>query len=284
MADEKEPTEEQDAVEGGKNASNTIMYRHGGDSLYVGAGTFLMGSDDEVENAPLWLITFTDIMALMLTFFVLMYSMSVPDNEKWEDLTTGLETNVRPHESPIWARGARDTIDIQRVTFQRALNLDYVRGVIEKNIEANEKLQGVTVVRQKKRLVVSLPSALLFERGSDVVSTEGKWALYAIGDILSRVQNRIEIVGHTDPEPFNNQGRPEQSNWGLSLKRAISVADVLRSVGYDRPMGVKGHSSGGYEALPATMPIEQRMALARRVDIILSKDTGVMRSLMKTSN
>ncbi|MFP4387114.1 MAG: flagellar motor protein MotB, partial [Alphaproteobacteria bacterium] len=61
--------------------------------------------DDERSRVPLWLITFTDVMALMLTFFVLLYSMSSPQEEKWKEMTRGLTQKLNAFEAAEYNRG-----------------------------------------------------------------------------------------------------------------------------------------------------------------------------------
>ena len=57
---------------------------------------------EQEDEAPLWLITFTDIMALMLTFFVLLYSMSIPEVKKWEELTSSINKGFSKFYSRGW--------------------------------------------------------------------------------------------------------------------------------------------------------------------------------------
>ncbi|MCB1531621.1 MAG: OmpA family protein [Alphaproteobacteria bacterium] len=238
-------------------------------------------NEPEEEFVPLWLITFTDIMALMLTFFVLLYSMSVPVEEKWDDLTNGLNKGVSRFESPKWYQGPVDEINVERLDFSRALDLRYLKSVLEEIVADNETLKGVVFILQNDRLILSLPSDLLFEAGQSEVVTEGKRALFALGGPLSRVRNRIEIIGHADPRPIESGGAGYDSNWALSLARAANVAGVLENVGYTRTLIVRGLSSARYDQLPDDMDEEARMDLSRRVDIVIMEDDGSRRLLLQ---
>lgn len=237
---------------------------------------FKLVSTSAVDNGqklpPLWMITFADIMAIMLTFFVLMYSMSVIQEEKWEDMTTSLNEGVSVAESPKWYSGEQDTISIEKLDFKRALNLDYLQGLVQDSMQGNEVLQALVIMKQGDRLILSLPSEILFETGEADVSLDGKRAIFALGDVLSRIKNRIEVVGHSDPRPIN--GGDYISNWDLSLNRALSVSSVLRNVGYERPVVVRGLSSARYDELPDTLPEDERLGFARRVDVVIMKDDG----------
>lgn len=232
---------------------------------------------EEAQPVPLWLITFTDIMALMLTFFVMMYTMSVPLEEKWEELTTAFDTGFSKFQSPQWNAGPQDTISIDKLDFSRALDLDYLESVVEEIIASDEKLKNVVVISQDDRLILSLPSELLFEAGQAEVTVEGKRAIFSLGGPLSRIRNRIEVVGHTDPRPIENKGgNGFNTNWDLSLMRAAHVAAVLENVGYTRSITLRGLASGRYAELP-DLQQEERFSLARRVDVVIMKDDGSQR-------
>lgn len=235
--------------------------------------------DGENAAVPLWLITFTDIMALMLTFFVLLYSMSVPLEEDWEEFTSAMNKGLSKFQSPEWYQGPQDTVNIDKLDFSRALDLDYLESLVRELMVSNERLSNIVVIPQKTRLVLSLPSDLLFEAGQAEVTTKGKRALFAIGGPLSRIRNRIEVIGHADPRPVQSQNSRFSSNWELSLARAANVSAVLENVGYARPIIVRGLSSARYDELPGDLGREERLDLARRVDVVIMKDDGSQRLL-----
>jgi chemotaxis protein MotB len=231
-------------------------------------------AEEEEEYMPLWLITFTDIMALMLTFFVLLYSMSVPEVESWEDLTTSINKGFSKFYSPRKFSGPQDTIEINKLDLSQALNLDYLRGLIETKIGENDILYDVVLISADDRLIISMPEDLLFDAGNDEVGVQGKRALFALGGILSNIKNRIEVVGHTDPRPISDRNQKFESNWELSLSRATQVSNILMQVGYRRPVIVRGMSSARYDELPESLPDQQRLDLSRRVDIVVMTDDG----------
>ncbi len=240
------------------------------------------GGDVDEEGAPsLWLITFTDVMALMLTFFVLLYSMSTPNEEDWEKMSDALNQNFSKFDGAQWNAGAQE-INIEKLDFNEALNLHYLKALMAELIEQDQRLQGVTLIGQKDRLIVSFPHDLLFASGAADVSTRGKKILFAFGDLLARIGNRIEVMGHADPRPIQDQNKKFSSNWQLSLARAASVSGVLQDVGYIRPVIMRGLSSARYDELPDDLEEEERLSFARRVDIVIMKDDGSQRLFMDT--
>jgi chemotaxis protein MotB len=234
---------------------------------------------DEMKSSPLWLITFTDIMALMLTFFVLLYSMAEPDAEKWSGMTATINSNLSQYRSPEWNAGTVDAIMIERVDHRRALDLRYLSSIIRQALDQSGQGKDVLLFAQKDALVISMPHELLFEAGSDEVQPAGQRMLFEIGGALEKIRNAIEIVGHADPRPLG-ENDAFTDNWDLSMARASAVAGVMSNVGYTRPITVRGMSSARYNDLPQDMAQEEKQDLSRRVDIVVLKNDNVRRSFL----
>ncbi|MDH5722227.1 MAG: OmpA family protein [Alphaproteobacteria bacterium] len=241
----------------------------------TGIKSVVKGRGSGESQVPLWLITFTDVMALMLTFFVLLYAMSVPEEDKWSEISTALSNEFNKKERMPYNPGTQDVIQIDKVDTSKALNLNYLNTLVS-DIVKKENVDGVTITNHGKRMIISLPSALLFNSGSVEVKLEGKKALFSIAGVLDRIKNRIEIIGHTDPGAINGNASGYSTNWELSLARAMSVATSLYEVGYSKDVVVRGLSSGLYNELPDSISQEERYALSRRVDIIVMQDSGNM--------
>ena len=230
--------------------------------------------NDASQAVPLWLITFTDVMALMLTFFVLLYSMSVPVEEKWQEIADSLSSKFNYEESRPHNAGSQDVISIDRIDKSRALSLMYLKALV-KNLLKTNGVKDVIVFQNDKRLVICLPSELLFKSGSAQINLKGKKVLFALGGALSRVKNRIEVAGHTDPRPITGGNGPYRTNWELSLARSASVAVMLKDVGYTRDITIRGLSSARFDEMSEEASAEERYSLSRRVDIILMDDDGL---------
>ena len=228
--------------------------------------------DQPDGEARIWMVTFTDIMGLMLTFFVMMYAMAHPKEEEWKDLSNTVQSNFNKYYGLIEDRGAQESVSIDKIDYSRALDLTYLRALIGALMEQESGLGAVALITQRDSLILSLPQDLLFKPSDATVKEEGVKALYAIADILSRIKNRVEIVGHTDPRPISTKTFP--SNWDLSLARAASVAAVLEDVGYTRPVTVRGQADGRYADLPEGLAEDHRLGIARRVDIVIMEDDG----------
>ncbi len=229
--------------------------------------------DHDQGSVPLWLVTFTDVMALMLTFFVLLYAMSTPSEEGWDDISTSLEGRFTKEYARPFNKGAQDVVSIDQIPQSKALDLGYLKALVTRLLE-EKKIKNVLVFQNEDRLIISLPSELLFTSGSAEVKLEGKKALFSMAGALERIRNRLEVIGHTDPTPITSDSGLYKTNWDLSLARASGVAAMLRELGYVRDITVRGVSSSRYEDIPKDIEEEKRYDMSRRVDIILMSDEG----------
>lgn len=225
---------------------------------------------DYEQETPLWLITFTDVIALMLTFFVLLFAMAEPDKQQWSDVTSALKQEFSRFYGAPQFSGEIDAITLNKVSFSKALDLEYLEALLERQAEGQTSLKGITINRLPDSLAVSLPNTLLFESGNFEIGETGEDAIFTLAAILGRIRNRIEILGHADPRP----GQTETTNWMLSVQRAYSVASSLANSGYSRPIQVRGASSGQYDDLNYIQDDEKKLELSRRVDILIMKDAG----------
>ncbi len=266
--------------EGNDNPSETVAPLVS-DGINTGFSIIRKTSCDE-SKVPLWLITFTDVMALMLTFFVLLYSMSVLQEDKWEDMSRALTYKQNQFDAAAFNAGSQDVISIDKIDKRKALELGYIKTLIS-NLLKQKKIDDVLLIENDKRLIISLPSELLFKSGKADIGANGKRVVFEIGGILSRVKNRIEVVGHTDPRPITSDSGVYTTNWQLSLARAAAVSRVLRDVGYDRDMTVRGVSSARFDALPDHMSEDDKYALSRRVDIVVMNDSGYRKNAFDVS-
>lgn len=241
--------------------------------------SIVRGKNSDQDSVPLWLITFTDVMALMLTFFVLLYAMSVPSEDKWEVLSSSLSVQDEKFDAKAFNAGSQDVISIEKVSRKKALDLDYVEGLIKNQLESDE-VEKIYVQQNQNRLIISLPSELLFESGQAEISAEGKQLIFSISGILNRIKNRVEVLGHADPRPITGANAQYKTNWELSLARAIAVQSILSNVGYDRPVSMRGAGSARFTELPETLSEEQRLAMSRRVDLVVMNDRGYRNNMV----
>lgn len=218
----------------------------------------------------LWLLQFGDLVSLMLTFFVLLYSMSHPQPE-WGGMTAQINARDRAERDedlrPIDGAGA--ILTVGALEERHALNLSYLGALIERQVAVLEDLDGVGISREDDQLIVSLPERVMFAPGASEPSPGGNRLLERIAQVLKPIGNRVMVIGHTDPTPLRDPGF--RSNWTLSLARAQAVARELGTAGYDQPIMVIGRADADFAEIDATGPRDQVFSMARRVDLVIDR-------------
>lgn len=220
------------------------------------------------DTSQAWMVTFTDLVALMLTFFVLLFAMSRIETRDWQNLADALSVSLNSVEQGKVAVPPVE-LDLKKTEAVPGTNLDYLRSVLEDQMAAHPVLARAALDRQRSWLVISLPADLLFAPGSVQPAETAVEAVYAICGILRNLPNRVEVAGHADPTP---PGVGWTSNWRLSLGRALSVAALLQRNCYGGPIVALGHGDTRYAELPAELPAARRRILARRVDIFIHEN------------
>ncbi len=218
-----------------------------------------------------WLLTFTDTIALMLTFFVMTYSMANPKQEIWDDIQEQVNMEFSTALGQVAQQGGVNDISLERLQFDRALNLSYLEALLTTQLIKRNLDTKVFMLPDPnaRRLILTVPHEFLFTTGQADLTQESKKILKELASILKGIKNSLEIVGHTDSTPISQTHAHYNSNWDLSLQRAMNVAHHLKQNNYTHPIHVRGASDGLYTSLPPNLSLEERLSLSRRVDIIV---------------
>jgi len=183
-----------------------------------------------------WMLTFTDLVALMLTFFVLLFSMSTVEQYKWQNLVRSLAgqlDSIQAHDKVKPAIAFQIAQDLP----QPGTDLNYLAPVIEQQLVAEPALAGGTVRLQAAQLVVSWPAGAFFDSESGVLASRADAAVYALSRLLQTLENRIEIHGHKQGAAADGQ------EWDVPLARAAALADAVRERGYRSAIIARGYGS-----------------------------------------
>ena len=221
--------------------------------------------------SSLWLIIFADLVALMLTFFVMLFSMSNVTAESWKKMVDALTDALNPasEEKVDTAPDVKTNIDL--VFRRQAINLDYLRAVLEQKVIKSKALKGSKLTLLEDRLVVSLPGSLLFGPNSAILKKTAKSPLFSLGGLLGNVENRLGINGYADEK--NLRETKYKSNWELSLARSISVGNAFRQAGYSGELLNFGYGNAHSPYLQSATD-DQRGILSRRIDIVILQSGG----------
>jgi chemotaxis protein MotB len=219
-----------------------------------------------------WLITFADLAAVMVAFFVLLFSMAEVDSDKWEGATTAFDRQFRISESTVTPRPVETTNITQRVEAS-ALDLRYLERLIGEQIDSQDALKEARIEVSPDRIAVDFPGEMIFANGRVGVSAGGRESLFILGGLFAGIENQIAVVGHAVTEQADDG--QAATDWEFSLIRAARIARALAASGYDRAIEVQGRS-GSYFGGPAPADTTEgpRAIPVRRIEIIVQAETG----------
>lgn len=227
-------------------------------------------------QTPAWMLIFADLLSLLLTFFVLIFSMNAVQVEDWQAVVESLSdrlnpSHVRLREEP-WDQHPKPNSDL---TYGQSI--DYLNTVLEQKIAQTPVLASTRVRLLEDRLAISIPADLLFATGdAKIADPAARDAIADMAAILMHVKNDVAVVGYTDPSPVD--GIRYASPWELSLARAMTVAKVLKENGHRRPLPVYGYGGRRFGDLLDDLPPALQSRLSRRVDIVIREyDEGTGR-------
>ena len=222
-------------------------------------------------NSMAWMVTFTDLVSLMLTFFVLLFSMSSIKVDQWETVIDSLTQTLNPSRLQSVA-AATAQYNISTIFRKRAIDLGYLNAIVSEGMKKDPILNRAQVVLRDEQLLMALPGDLLFQPGSANMTERAREALFNLGGVLRNIGNQIAVNGHTDRDQPGEQNYT--SNWELSVARAASVANAIRRSGYEDDVIAFGLADSHYGGLPLSLSDEERSKLARRVDIVVLPTVG----------
>ena len=215
-----------------------------------------------------WMISFADLLSLMLTFFILLFAMSEIRMKEWHEVTSSLQGKLNPGHVAI--RFEEEVAEVQpMVEAQRSLNLSYVHRLLEEKL-GDRFGKNIIISEWDDRVVLTMKSKALFQPGDASFSQGGLPMVKAVSNAVAKLSNKIEVNGHSDPRPISNKRYP--SNWELSLARADAVARLISASGYEKPIEALGMGASRYKVSGGDT--QQSLAQARRVDIIIRESKG----------
>ena len=213
-----------------------------------------------------WVIIFADLLALLLTFFVLIFSMNSIEAKSWDAVTDSFAKQLDSSATLASQRAAppRNVLKYEAP----AISLDYLSTLLKNGLRDRGLMRSVAISRLEDRLVVSMFTAEAFSQDQTEMSPRGQAIVFELASLLSQLQNSVAIVGHAGPDEAAVFG--DRSHISLTLARASLVATALQGVGYKRPFNVIGRGHSDFDRIRPSLKAKRRLRLANRVDIVIN--------------
>lgn len=253
-------------------------------------------------GSPAWMSTFSDLMNLLLCFFVLLFSMSTIDAEKFEEIAASLKASFSIFdggaasltEGNLISSGISQLNDLNDYYNNMGTNQDESDETNIEDMEKYEELRKEEMIEESEQIgeqlqqdlaanglleagsidmevtaqyvMLNLNGAVLFDSSSADIKKGSEEFLDKLGNVLKKYEDyQIEIVGHTDSRPMPANSK-YANNMLLSQGRAYTIFEYLVKNKDMDPSTMKCTGRGEYEPIATNTTAEGR-AQNRRVEI-----------------
>ncbi len=244
----------------------------------------------ESDNTDRWMVSYADFVTLLFAFFVVMYAMSSVNEGKYRVLTDTMTEafKVAPKSpDPIQigkenkvVSSSKPSIEVikpikilskSQRTYEREMK--QIAETVSKSVQPLIE-QGLIKVTQNKLWVeIEMNSKILFSSADSELEEEAFPALRALAGVLKKLPNSIDVEGHTDNLPINNELFP--SNWELSAARAASVVHLFTRYGVN-PRRLSSIGYAEFRPVASNSTAEGRVR-NRRVKVVILADKNARR-------
>lgn len=222
-----------------------------------------------------WLVTYADMMTLLLVFFVLLFSISALDLQKFRDALQSIQIGLGSDEPPVALLQVLEKKEMPRqIALENVIGLksrkDRLLDEISDFIYSYKYSDNIRLDFEGGKVRLRITGHALFDSGSADLNTEAAPILDEITRIVKRYPDfKVNIKGFTDDVPISTPRYP--SNWELSAIRATSVLKFLVEKGIDQ----RRLTATGYGELNPLVPntTAENRAKNRRVEFVLEEET-----------
>ena len=186
---------------------------------------------EEAEEDLEYLLTYSDMITLLLAFFAILIASSTPDQALWDQMKEGMRSEVTGTE-------------IQKTP------LAEIKADLDSILTTEREQDLVNIDLTNKEIVMTFNSSSLYISGGAELLPSGEGIIRKVGDALNGLSFynfKVDIEGHTDNVPINTLRFP--SNWELSVARASEVVKFLVNLGYE-PSNLKASGYADTQPLP----------------------------------
>jgi chemotaxis protein MotB len=215
-----------------------------------------------------WLLTYSDMITLLLALFVVLYALSSLNHVKYSEFAKGLDVSFNngsnqpssARTQPSKTKGKSPAATAAALsTLEGQLHSALVSAGLIKEVQLTSGPGGLVVGLITGKTYYGVDSASLSPVGAEVVDITGA--------VIRSHTNPVNVEGYTDNEPIT--GGPYRDNWQLSAERAVVVVERLQNVAHVNPRQLYLVGFGQYHPIaPNTSPANQ--AENRRVNIVIT--------------
>lgn len=205
------------------------------------------------DSSSSWLMTYSDVITLLLAFFVMILSVSDLNQGKIEALKEGLSEMMTGEAPPTPFTDIKDGLE---------------QLIQDKGLE-----NQVSVTLDKKGVKVELANVALYQSGSADIKQGSLATLEEVTRVIRETSHNthmVEVEGHTDDVPINTEKFP--SNWELSSARATNVVKYLLAQGIEKErLKAAGYADSRPKENLESLSLDQQRQANRRIVIFVRR-------------
>jgi chemotaxis protein MotB len=225
-------------------------------------------NNNEHENLERWLLTYADLITLLLAFFIMMYTFSKQDVQKYEEVSAHLKV-IFSGGSGLLQQGkaaAATPLELPSKTNSTDAIKEKLKNEFKEISGENGLKNSIFIFTDARGVVIRIMDKAFYDEGKADLKQGAKNALDKIIPIIREIKNHIRIEGHTDNTPISKG--EFKSNWELSVRRATEVVRYFVEKGPIPPERISATGYAEYRPIINNDTAENR-ALNRRVEIII---------------
>lgn len=177
----------------------------------------------EIEYGNSWLITYSDMITIILCFFIVFFTFTAEEASLLEKIKDTLTTEVEGLNQEN-EKLKEEKESLAALLFGSENSIDSSENFME-FLEKNNLKESVYIIEEERGLVIRFKDGVLFSSGKATISDSGYNLLNEIAEKIQGIPNLVVIEGFTDNIPIKTNDFP--SNWELSVARAIGVAKFM---------------------------------------------------------
>jgi len=234
-------------------------------------------TEDSKSSQERWMVSYADLITLLLAFFVAMYSVSRLDQEKLAKAqesfrgAINLPSPVRPDLAPVQS-SVGGTVSAPLMPLENpapitpASQLRQMEEQLIRVLKATPDFKDVEIVATDRVIILRFKDLVFFDTGQAMLRPEVLGFLDKLALVLAAIPNEVLVEGHTDDRPISTVQFP--SNWELSTARASALVRYLVEHGHFDPGRLSAAGYGPHRPVGDNQ-VESGRQANRRVDIIV---------------
>ena len=239
----------------GKISSNASSKKSNRNVKHLNHDDSIFQDDSDKDR---YLITYADLITLLLGLFIILYAISNIDLKKYQSFVSAVGNTF----------GTSRMVSSSGISIKEISPLQNLKSDIESITRRYGYNKAVSVEENERGVTIHILEDIIFKSGSADLNESSMEILGRLASILKVLPNDIRIEGHSDNVPINTVSYP--SNWHLSVARALNTAYYLitcEKLSADK-ISIVGYSE--FKPLVSNN-IEEGRKLNRRVDLVIIK-------------